>query len=158
MTQPWPGQPPVHPRRWPSALVAVGLIINTILSAAALIVALSRSTAPLDSTYTAAEKSAGQTYLCERYKLASLAVRIATNIPDVDAGIARNSLTNGALILQTASENPAIDVKYRDAAQDLATAYQTQAAMGNTATMDQYNIAISDTTAKTYAMQKLCDA
>lgn len=129
-----------------------------MLSIAALAVALSRPTAPPTPTFTAAEQASGQAYLCERYKLAALAVRIATNIPDVDPGVARNSLTNGALILESAAANPAIDSKYRAGAQALAMAYQTQAAMGNTATIDQYNVAIADTTTKTYAMQELCAA
>ncbi|WP_276761146.1 hypothetical protein [Mycolicibacter arupensis] len=136
--------------------MAVGLIANTLLSGAALAVGLSRSPAPVTPAFSPAERSSGQAYLCERYRLAELAVRIATNTPNVDAGIARNSLTNGALILESAAADPAIDSKYRDGAQALATAYQTQAAMGNTATVDQYNVAIADTTAKTYAMHDLC--
>lgn len=151
----WPAVPNTQPYRR-SLPVVVALAAVTAITALGL--AIMTLTRPPGPSYTAAQRSAAQTYLCERFKLAALAVHIATNNPDNDAGVARNSLTNGALILEAAAEDPAIDTPYRDSARALATAYQTQAAMGNTATVDQYHVAMEDTTTKTYAMQGICGA
>lgn len=153
-TQPWPAPPPhVRARTWPAA--ALG-ILTTLLAASALIVALARSGPSSSHTYTAAQKAEAKTELCERYKLSGQAMHIETSSDDI--ALARLALSNGALMLERAAANPALDGKYRDAARALADSYQTQAAMGTTgmATREQYLATVDDTNAKDRAMQGLC--
>jgi hypothetical protein len=67
-------------------------------------------------------------------------------------------MTNGALILETAAVDPALDHKYRVAAEDLARAYQTTAALATKgmATSQQYEDAVEDSNSKRDVMEKLC--
>ncbi|MEO6794972.1 MAG: hypothetical protein ABI253_07745 [Mycobacterium sp.] len=155
MTPPWPIPPPVQPHRRPVVALTA---LTALLAVAALIVsvaALNKSAGSATPAYTAAQKAAAETQLCDRYKLAGGAMHIATSAPDGDVAIARVSLTNGAVILETAAASPVLDSKYRDAARALATAYQTQLAMGLTATTEQYQSAMDDTNAKDRVMQDL---
>lgn len=129
-----------------------------MLAAAALavaIVALTRIDAT--PTYSAAQRVEAQARLCDRYKLAAQAVHLETTQPDGDVALARIANTNGALILATAASEPALDVKFRDAAQALATSYQTVTAMGTMGRSDpQFIAAIDDSNAKYQVMRILC--
>jgi len=155
MTQPWPAPPaPVRSRNWLTATLAA---VAVVLAAAALLVALTRSGSTSGPTYTAAQKAEAKTQLCEQYLLAAHAMSIET-APDGDVALARVSMANGALILETAARNPALETKYRDAARDLAHAYQTMAAKGTNgmSTPDQWQATVDDTNAKDRAMKGLC--
>lgn len=98
--------------------------------------------------------------MCERYKLAARAMHIETSDPAGDTALARVALSNGALMLDTASADPALDAEHRDAARALASSYQTTAALGTTgmATRDQYLASIDDMNAKDRVMAGLCGA
>lgn len=154
MTQPWPAPAPARTRTWPIAALA---IMAVVLAAAALIVALTRSGSSSGPTYTAAQKAAATTKLCDQYKLASRALHIETTTPD-NTALARIAMSNGALMLETSAANPALDPRYRDAAQALAAAYQTTAAIGTTgmATREQYLASVDDSNVKDAAMKAFC--
>ncbi|CAJ1504337.1 hypothetical protein MU0083_003411 [[Mycobacterium] kokjensenii] len=130
-----------------------------VLAAAALIVALSRSGAGAGDapSYTAAQKAEAKAQLCDRYRLAGHALNIETQ-PGNDVVLARISMINGALILETAAADPALEEKYRDAARALAKTYQTTAAIGTMgmSTDEQWDAAVGDTNAKDRVMQGLC--
>ncbi|MFL0278218.1 hypothetical protein [Mycobacterium sp. SMC-19] len=91
-------------------------IASVILAVAALI---RPATSP---TPSAAQKTAARADLCDRFKPARSAIHIETNGPD--AGLGRIALINGALVLESATANPALDPTYRDAAQAVESAYQ----------------------------------
>lgn len=150
MTQPSPAPPPARTRTWPIAALA---ILAVVLAAAALIVALTRSEAGSSPTYKAEAKEG----LCNQYKLASQAVGIETNATD-NVALARISDTNGAVILWAASIDPALGSKYRNAAQDLALAYQTVVAISSSKAVDdpQFRATIDDSYAKGRVMRGLC--
>jgi hypothetical protein len=155
MTQPWPAPPaPVRSRNWLTATLAA---LAVVLASAALIVALTRSGSGSSPTYTASQKAEAKTQLCERYKLAGHALNIETQ-PGNDVVLARISMINGGLILETAAADPALDPKYREAARALAQTYQTTAAIGTTgmSTPNQWQAAVDDTNAKDRVMQDLC--
>ncbi|BBY33755.1 hypothetical protein [Mycolicibacter minnesotensis] len=76
--------------------------------------------------YTATQRAAAKAQLCSKYMLASDAVNIETN--GNDAAFARIAAANGAIILEAAAIDPALDNEYRDAALSLAQAYQTMTA------------------------------
>ncbi|MEB3020135.1 hypothetical protein [[Mycobacterium] crassicus] len=119
------------------------------------IVALTRTAAK--PTYSAAQSAEAQAQLCDRYKLAAQVVHLETTGPDGSAALARIANTNGALILETAASNPALNVKFRDAAQALAHSYQTVTAMGTMGQADpQFWAAINDSNAKNDVMRSLC--
>lgn len=154
MTQPWPAPPaPVRSRNWLTVTLAA---VAVVLAAAALIVALTRSGSEPSPTYTAAQKAEAKAKLCERYKIAAQAMHIETSTDDI--ALARVALSNGALMLDRAAADPALDANYRAAARALADSYQTQAAMGTTgmATRAQYLATVDDTNTKTGAMEGLC--
>ncbi|MDQ2628237.1 MAG: hypothetical protein M3Y90_14735 [Actinomycetota bacterium] len=155
MTQPWPAPPaPVRSRNWLTGTLAA---VAVVLAAAALIVALTRSGAESNPTYTTEQKAEAKTQLCDQYTLAARALNIETQ-PDGDIALARISMINGALILDTSAANPALDPKYREAARALANSYQTTAVIGTNgmATADQYRAAVDDSNAKNQVMQELC--
>ncbi|OBJ28552.1 hypothetical protein A5631_20720 [Mycolicibacter heraklionensis] len=132
------------------------LLINAVVSAGVLIMLLTRPSP--EPAYTSGQQSAAQSHMCERFDLAARAVHTATNNPDGNVGVARDALTNGAAMLELAAASPALDSGFREAAQALATAYLTQAAMGLTSTPDQYAEALADTAGKTSAMETRCAA
>ncbi len=154
---PWPTPPPAPSSRRSTAVFAA---LAALLSVAALIVAtvaLTRTTSGPTHT-TATQRAAAQATLCERYKLAAHAMHIETSDPSGEAALARVALTNGALMLDIASEDPALDAERRDAARALAGSYQTTAALGTTgmATRDQYLASVDDMNAKDRVMAELC--
>jgi hypothetical protein len=78
--------------------------------------------------------------------------------PNADLALARVALTNGALILDVAADNPALDTKYREAARSLANSYQTMAAVASTVAADsaEWRKAVDDAVAKDNKMNGLC--
>lgn len=85
-------------------------------------------------------------------------MHIETSDPEGQAALARIALSNGALILHTASDDPALDAEHRDAARALAASYQTTAALGTAgmATREQYLAAVDGMNAKDHVMTGLC--
>lgn len=154
-----PAQPSSRSQTWPAiALAAIALVVAVI----ALVVALLRS-APASpprtataSAPTAAEAAAAQQQLCDTYKLAARAVQLDTN--GNNAALARIADTNGAVMLNMAAANPALDAAHRDAARALATAYLMVTAKGNTdiASDAEFRAAIDDVVAKDAAMKQVC--
>lgn len=161
---PHPGQPASRPRPWLAVAVAVAVGVTAVVAVTALVVALTRrstdshslgttTTAP---THTLAEITAAQQQLCDAYKLAARAVEVDTG--GQDRALARIATTNGAVMLDNAAVNPALDAKHRDAARALAAAYGALTAMGSNvvATDTQYQVALDDITAKDAVMKSVC--
>lgn len=148
--------PPAPRPHWPSTLLIVGVIGNTILSGAALILALTQSGGVPQSAYTAAQKSEAQTQFCSRYYLAANAARIDTTGPD--PALARISTTNGALMLETAADSPALDSNFRDAALELAAAYRAMTVNGTQGMADdsQRQAILDDAVAKNDVLKEMC--
>lgn len=146
--------PAVYARKWPTIALAILVIA---LAAVALIMGLTRSRSGSNPTYSAAQKAEAKAQLCDQYLLAAHAMSIET-LPDGDIALARISMTNGALILDTAAAEPALESKYRDAARALARSYQTMAAKGThgMSTPDQWQAAVDDTNVKDRVMKDLC--
>jgi len=134
--------------------------LAALLSVAALIVAAIALTRTASSPHhtTAAQRASAQATLCERYKLAAHAMHIETSDPSGEAALARVALSNGALMLDVASQDPALDAEHRDAARALASSYQTTAALGTTgmASRDQYLASVEDMNAKDHVLLRLC--
>jgi hypothetical protein len=164
---PTPGQwAPTHPTQpktgsptWPALAVAA---LAVVVAVAAMIVAITRpramgpsatTTAP---TFTAAETAAAQRQLCDTYKLVARAVQVDTN--GNNPALARVATTNGAVMLDNAAADPALDAAHRDAARALATAYLTTTAMGNkdVASDPDFHAALDDLIAKDAVMKKIC--
>jgi len=124
---PWPAPPSVQPRH----RLLLGLVaLTALLSAAALLVAILALTKSVSNpTFTAAQRAAAKATVCDRYKLAARSVQIETKTPD-NTALAMISLTNGALMLETAVMDPALNTTARDDVRALALAYQDLAVMG----------------------------
>ncbi|WP_081465615.1 hypothetical protein [Mycolicibacter sinensis] len=131
-----------------AALLAVGALVVAVL-------ALNKSTGT--ATYTTEQKSAAKNQLCERYKLAAHAMHIETSTPD-NATFARISATNGALIIDVAAADPALDARYRDAAHNLTISYLDLTALGTAGMSDatSYQQAVDTLNARDHVMQELC--
>jgi hypothetical protein len=150
---------PPGSRTWPAVALAA---IATVVAVAALIVAFTHPTHATSSatttapTYTAAETAVAQKQLCDAYGLVARAVQVDTN--GNNPALARVATTNGAVMLDNAAANPALDATHRDAARALATAYLTTTAMGNkdVATDSDFRAALDDLTAKDAVMKKVC--
>jgi hypothetical protein len=98
-------------------------VLAVLLAVAALVAAIVALTRlPATPSYTATQRAEAKTELCDRYKPAMDAVHIETN--GSDAALGRIALVNGAVILAGASANPALDPKYRDAAQAVVHTYE----------------------------------
>ncbi len=110
-----------------TALATAGIAV--VLAAVGLIVALTHPTRTASSSsttapsYTSADTTAAQLQLCDTYKLAAKAVQVDTT--GSDKALARIATTNGAIMLDMAAANPALDPTNRDAARALAAAYTT---------------------------------
>lgn len=146
-----------------SALVALAFAAAaTVMAAAALIVSLNHSSSgsPLVSTtaptYTAADTAAAHRQLCDTYKLVARAVEVDTG--GNDRALARIADTNGAILLDMAATNGAINLNHREAAHALAMAYATVTAMGNSAVASdaEYRAAVDDVIVKNAAMKMVC--
>ena len=137
-------------------------VVAVVLAAAALILDLAHAThsaAPTTAathTYTPAETAAAQRQLCDTYKLAARAVEVDTG--GNDRALARIATTNGAVMLDNAAANLALDPTHRDAARALAAAYGTLTAMSTNivASDAQYQAALDDITAKDSVMKSVC--
>ncbi|BBZ25016.1 hypothetical protein MHIB_34340 [Mycolicibacter hiberniae] len=145
--------PPARAGRPAIALAALAVLI----SATALMVALTRPSEGAERPFTATQRADAKDHLCRSYRLAAHAEHIETNMPD-NAALGRLSATNGALILQTAAADPAVETKYRDAARNLALSYQKLVAIatGRNANDPEITDAIADANAKDRVMVELC--
>ncbi|WP_286135224.1 hypothetical protein [Mycobacterium sp. UM_Kg1] len=132
-------------------------MLAAVLSIAALIVAFTRTSVAAEPHFTTAQRADAKDRLCRSYRLAAHAEHIETNLPD-NAALGRLSATNGALILQTAAADPALDSQYRDAARNLALSYQKLVAIatGRSANAPEITDAIADANAKDRVMLDLC--
>jgi hypothetical protein len=94
--------------------------------------------------------------VCDTYKLVARAAQIDT--AGTDKALARVATTNGALMLDMAAANAALDANHRDAARALAIAYGALTAKGSygVATDAEYQAALDDANAKDAAMKKVC--
>ncbi|BBZ50401.1 hypothetical protein BST25_18100 [Mycobacterium heidelbergense] len=118
------------------ALIGIGLI-----AAAALVIGIIDLTRPASngggvvptvqppSTFTAKQTADAKKNLCTMYQVAARSVKEDTNGPDI--AIARISLTNGAGMLDAATDNPALGQSERDAARNLAAAYRNAVAISS---------------------------
>lgn len=151
---PWPA-PPTTQRRQRSALVfaALGALLGTA-SMILAIVALNR--APASPSYSTAQKTAAKTDLCGQFKPVMDAVHIETNGPD--PGFGRISLVNGALILETAASNAALESTYRDAANAVVQAYESLVVESSSgrAGDSRFDSAVDAVNAKERALRELC--
>jgi hypothetical protein len=146
-------------RAWAAIALAA---IAAVVAVAALIVALTRPSSSAGSattkapTYSATDIAAAQQQLCDTYKLVAKAVQVDT--AGTDKALARIADTNGAVMLDLAAANVALDAAHRDAARALAAAYGTVTAMGNSvvASDADYRAAIDDVVAKDAVMKKVC--
>jgi hypothetical protein len=121
------------------------------------IISLTRTADGSTPHYTAAQQADAAKRLCGSYRLAAHAEHVETNTPN-NVALGRLSATNGALILETAAADPALDAKYRDAARALALSYQTlvAAATGKDGGDPELEAVIAETNANARAMQELC--
>lgn len=157
MAPPWPARPStVRSRNWP---VIAPALLATVVAVAALIVSLTMTGTSTHPNYTTAEKAAAKVQLCDQYKFESHALNIETD-PKGDPAFARISMVNGALILQAAASNPALDPKYRDAALILASSYLTMAAKATTGitTPEGFREAVADSNAKEILLNDWCNS
>ncbi|KLO27242.1 hypothetical protein ABW16_16710 [Mycolicibacter heraklionensis] len=152
---PWSAPPLGVPLRRQSSPILLTLV--AALSVSALILAIVALIRPASSTsvYTAGQRTAAKTHLCERYKLAADAEHIETN--GSDAALARISLVNGANMLQSAAADPALDPAYSAAADSLAESYQTMAAASSMGSDDpHYKAALQSVISQESALKTLC--
>lgn len=110
-----------------------------------------------EQTPTAAQRAAAQATLCDRYGLAARSVQIGTKSPD-NVALARISLTNGAVMLEAAAADPALDASARDAAHELALGYQDLTAMGTNGVVEQtqFQDAMNAVNNRDRAQKELC--
>nr|WP_255313688.1 hypothetical protein [Mycobacterium malmoense] len=141
--------------------------MTAAIAIAALVIALTRPkfSVPFEhadteatATYTSAEIAAAHQQLCDTYGLVARAVQVDTS--GADKALARIADTNGAVMLNIAAANPALDASHRDAARALATAYATVTAKSNgtVASDADYQAAIDDVISKDSAMKRVCGA
>lgn len=159
----FPVHKPPRPRAWLATMLAA---IAVLLSATALVVALTRPTSSASSvsstTSTTPAPPADQTVsarkkLCDAYKLAAHAVQIETNGTSPER--ANIATVNGAVILEDAvNSTPAIAPSDRAAALTLAEAYSNAVAVSSTAGGDDpmWLAAINDVIMKDAPMRQLC--
>jgi hypothetical protein len=154
---------PTQPEKRSGSWLAIALAaIAAVVAVAALIVALTRSgtpTSPATSaspTYSAAEMAAAQQQLCDMYQLAAKSVQVDT--AGTDKALARIATTNGALMLDMAASNPALDANHRDAARALEAAYLTVTAKSSfgVAADAEFQAALDNVLAKDAVMKKVC--
>lgn len=146
----WSAPPAAQPKRRSAVLGALLGTASMILA----IVALTRP--PANPTYSAAQRTAARTDLCDRFKPAMDAVHIETNGPD--AGLRRIALVNGALILGAAASNPAMESTYRDAADALVQTYESLVVESSSgrAGDSRFNSAVDAVNTKERALKELC--
>lgn len=144
--------------RWLAILISV----TAAVAVGALIIALTRPTSPQKSAtstppaHSTAESLAAERRPCETYKVAAQSVQVDTN--GSDKAFARIALTNSAVLLFTASNDPARNEQHRNAAQALATAYlmDTGKSSEGAATGAEFQVAVAEVNAKDAAMKRAC--
>lgn len=152
------GQPASRSRPW----LAVAVALTAAIAIAALIMASTRSTSPSAPTTTTApthsqaEIAGAKQQLCDMYQLAAKAVQVDT--AGTDKALARIATTNGALMLDVAASNPALDANYREPARALEAAYLTVTAKSSygVASEADFQSALDNVIAKDAAMKKVC--
>lgn len=150
----WPVPPTVQPRQR-SALVFAAL--GALLGIASMVLAIMALTRPPASpTYSDAQRTAAKTDLCGQFKPAMDAVHIETNGPD--AGFGRIALVNGALILESAASNPALESTYRDAANAVVQSYESLVVESSSgrAGDSRFDSAVDAVNAKERVLKELC--
>lgn len=162
---------PIHPTAPPSpprvarglALAALALAaIATIAATAALALLFTRptnsgSSATRTSPSPAApDVASAEQRLCDTYRLAAKAVQVDTS--GSDKGLARVATTNGAIMLEMAAADPALDFTYRDAARALAMSYATLTAKSSSGVANdaEFQSALDDIVSKNSVMKKVC--
>lgn len=154
----YPTLPAPRSRVWPATVLAVIAAVAAIGALTTILTYPAPAVRPptAASTYTAAESAAAQRQLCDTYKLAAQSAQVDT--AGTDKALARIATTNGALMLDMAAANPALDANHRDAARALATAYEALTVKGTygVATVAEYQAALNDAIAKDAAMKKVC--
>ncbi|OCB35305.1 hypothetical protein A9X02_21880 [Mycobacterium malmoense] len=150
------GQPARRSRAW----LTVALALTAAISA--LVVALAQPTAPsapaisAAPSYSPTDVADAQQQLCDMYQLAAKAVQVDT--AGTDKALARIATTNGALMLDRAASNPALDCKHRDAAGALKAAYLTVTAKSSyvVASETDFQSALDNVIGKDAVMKKVC--
>ncbi|CAJ1495833.1 hypothetical protein [[Mycobacterium] holstebronense] len=134
-------------------VAALGALLG-IGSMLLAIVAFTR--APASPTYSTAQKTAAKTDLCGQFKPAMDAVHIETNGPD--AGFGRIALVNGALILEGASSDPALDPNLRDVAKAVVLTYKDLVVEStlSSAGKSPFDNAVDAVNAKEHVLKDLC--
>ncbi|WP_207567992.1 hypothetical protein [Mycolicibacter engbaekii] len=153
-----PAWPEPSPARSHSRSPLVVQAFTLIISLAALTLGIVAVNRPNSSpTYTEAQRAAAQSMLCERYRLAAESVKIETQTPD-NAALARIALTNGAIMLETASADPALDASVREAVRELAVGYQDLTAMGTAGIVNesQFEDRMDAVNDKNRVLKELC--
>lgn len=134
--------PAVSNRPASNGLLVVAMAVIGLIAVAALVLGIVDLTRP-DSTgagtaataaspsptFTSEQVASAKKNLCTMYQLASKSVNQDTNGGDM--AIARISLTNSGAMLDAAAENPALAQSDRDAARNLAAAYQSAVAISS---------------------------
>lgn len=151
---PWPAPAATQPHRRSSVLLAVLAVLVAVAALIVAIVALTRTEAT--PSYSTAQRADAKDELCDRYKPAMDAVHIETN--GTDAGLARIAVVNGALILEGAVSNPALETAYRNAAQDVVEAYENLVVESSSGSAGdpRFDAALSAVTTKERALKELC--
>ncbi|MEB3051054.1 hypothetical protein KV112_15115 [Mycolicibacter sp. MYC123] len=151
---PWTAPPTIQqPRR---SLVVALAALSTLLAITSLVLAIvALNRAETRSPYSAAQRAAARSDLCERFKPAMDAVHAETNGPD--PGLGRTSLVNGALILDGLATNPALDSRYREAAKSVVLAYENLVVYSTGGTGNpKFNSYVDAVNAAEIALKDLC--
>jgi hypothetical protein len=120
--------------------IVIGLVVVGLIAVAALVLGVINAFGPTSSSPGAASRTASPSVapeqgatakknLCSVYQVAARSVKEETN--GGDRALASVSLTNAAAMLDSASDDPALDGSQRDAARTLASAYRTVVAIGS---------------------------
>lgn len=152
-SQPWPMPPHARARTWPVTVLA---ILAVALAATAVVIALTRSGGASGGNYTAAQRASAKANLCNKYRIAGDAVRTETYVPD-NTALSRISETNGAVMLQMAAADPALESQYRDSAISLAAALVNETALGSSGKDDpRFQSAVEETNTQADRLKSLC--
>lgn len=150
----WPALPTGQPRqRFALTVATLGALLG-VASMILAIVALTRT--PASTTYSAVQRTAAKTELCDRFKPAMDAVHIETNGPD--AGLGRVALVNGALILGAGASKPALEATYRDAADAVVQTYESLVVESSSggAGDPRFDSAVDAANSKERVLKELC--
>ena len=157
VTMPSPQRPArstAQTHRRPSTWVAISADVLGIASLTLVTVALTRS--PANPSYSGADRGAAASKLCDRFKPAANAMHIGTHGPP--SGLRRAAILNGTLTLQNAATNPALDPKYRHAAQEAILVYHNLfvVPLGETSGCPQFDSVVDTANVKHRTLKELC--